>query len=184
MSGNRIPKRKLSTLIASIAGSAIAVAAIASGAATGATTVAAATAQTKAAAPAQMTSTRFNPAGSVALAAFTKPLTTVKPAAPSSYGTPREIAQSMLASYGWTSGQFMYLNSLWMRESGWDPRAANASSGAYGIPQAMPGGKMASAGPDWPSSAATQIRWGLRYIKNTYGSPLGAWDHEAAYGWY
>jgi resuscitation-promoting factor RpfB len=90
----------------------------------------------------------------------------------------------MLASYGWTSGQFMYLNSLWMRESGWDPRAANASSGAYGIPQAMPGGKRASAGPDWPSSAATQIRWGLRYIKNTYGSPLGAWDHEAAYGWY
>ena len=56
-------------------------------------------------------------------------------------------------------------------ESGWNPRAANPSSGAYGIPQAMPGSKMASAGPDWPSSAATQIRWGLNYIKNTYGSP-------------
>jgi hypothetical protein len=56
--------------------------------------------------------------------------------------------------------------------------------GAYGIPQALPGSRMASAGPDWQNNAATQIRWGLEYIKGTYGSPCGAWDHEQATGWY
>jgi hypothetical protein len=62
--------------------------------------------------------------------------------------------------------------------------AYNAGTGAYGIPQAMPGDKMASAGSDWQTDAATQIRWGLEYIKDTYGSPCGAWDHEEATGWY
>jgi resuscitation-promoting factor RpfB len=62
--------------------------------------------------------------------------------------------------------------------------AQNPYSGAYGIPQALPGAKMATAGPDWRTSARTQIRWGLRYIRGTYGSPLRAWDHEVAYGWY
>ena len=137
---------------------AIAVAAIASGAATGATTVADAAGRTTAAAPAQVTSTRFSPQGTAALVAFTKPLTADKPAAPSSYRKARQIARSMLASYGWSSGQFTYLDSLWRRESAWNPRAANPSSGAYGIPQAVPGGKMASAGPDWQTSASTQIR--------------------------
>ena len=56
--------------------------------------------------------------------------------------------------------------------------------GAYGIPQALPGSRMASAGPDWQTNAATQIRWGLQYIKSTYGSPCAAWDHEQATGWY
>ena len=62
--------------------------------------------------------------------------------------------------------------------------AYNAGTGAYGIPQALPGAKMASAGPDWQTSAATQITWGLDYIKSTYGSPCAAWDHEEASGWY
>jgi hypothetical protein len=98
--------------------------------------------------------------------------------------TPRQIARQMLPSFGWTQRQFPYLNWLWNRESGWNKFAENPYSGAYGIPQALPGAKMASAGPNWRSSARTQIRWGLRYIRATYGSPRRAWDHELAYGWY
>jgi hypothetical protein len=89
----------------------------------------------------------------------------------------------MLAQYGW-SGQFSCLDALWELESGWNAYAENPSSGAYGIPQAMPGSKMASAGPDWQSDAATQIRWGLTYIRSLYGSPCAAWSHEEATGWY
>jgi hypothetical protein len=102
------------------------------------------------------------------------------PAQPS--GSPRQIAASMLGSYGW-SGQFGCLQALWNRESGWNPTASNPD-GAYGIPQALPGLKMASAGADWQTDAATQIRWGLGYIKSTYGSPCAAWSHEEATGWY
>jgi hypothetical protein len=98
--------------------------------------------------------------------------------------TPRQIARQMLPSFGWSQRQFPYLNWLWNRESGWNKFAENPYSGAYGIPQALPGAKMASAGPNWPSNARTQIRWGLRYIRATYGSPRRAWDHEVAYGWY
>ena len=98
-------------------------------------------------------------------------------------GDPQQIAEGLLGSYGWSSSQFSCLQPLWDRESGWSVTAANPS-GAYGIPQALPGSKMASAGPDWQTSAATQIRWGLGYIKSTYGSPCAAWSHEQAYGWY
>jgi hypothetical protein len=90
----------------------------------------------------------------------------------------------MLASFGWSSSQFSCLDPLWAHESGWSVTAYNAGSGAYGIPQALPGSRMASAGPDWQNNAATQIRWGLEYIKGTYGSPCAAWDHEQATGWY
>ena len=98
--------------------------------------------------------------------------------------TPRQIARQMLPSFGWTQRQFPYLNWLWNRESGWNKFAENPYSGAYGIPQALPGAKMASAGPNWRSNARTQIRWGLRYIRARYGSPRWAWAHEVAYGWY
>jgi hypothetical protein len=98
-------------------------------------------------------------------------------------GTPEQIAKAMLSSFGWSSSQFSCLYPLWEHESGWSITAANAD-GAYGIPQALPGAKMASAGPDWQTDAATQIRWGLEYIKGLYGSPCGAWDHEQATGWY
>ena len=90
----------------------------------------------------------------------------------------------MLHSFHWSTAQYKYLNWLWSRESGWNPRAANPYSGAYGIPQADPGSKMASAGPNWRTNARTQIRWGMRYIKGRYGSPRNAWYHEASYGWY
>jgi len=99
-------------------------------------------------------------------------------------GSPQQIAQAMLASFGWSSSQFSCLDPLWAHESGWSVTAYNAGSGAYGIPQALPGSRMASAGPDWQTNAATQIRWGLEYIKGTYGSPCAAWDHEQATGWY
>ena len=99
-------------------------------------------------------------------------------------GSPQQIARAMLASFGWSSSQFSCLDPLWAHESGWSVTAYNAGSGAYGIPQALPGSRMASAGPNWQTNAATQIRWGLEYIKGTYGSPCGAWDHEQATGWY
>jgi multidrug efflux pump subunit AcrA (membrane-fusion protein) len=104
------------------------------------------------------------------------------PATPS--GSAQQIAMGMLGSYGWSSGQFSCLDSLWNAESGWNVYATNPVSGAYGIPQALPGSKMASAGADWQTDAATQIRWGLSYIRSLYGSPCGAWAHEEADGWY
>ena len=99
-------------------------------------------------------------------------------------GSPQQIAAAMLASFGWSSGQLGCLDPLWEHESGWSVTADNAGTGAYGIPQALPGSRMSSAGPDWQTSAQTQIKWGLEYIKDTYGSPCGAWDHEEATGWY
>jgi LysM repeat protein len=102
-------------------------------------------------------------------------------------GSPQSVAASMLVSYGWGSdeqAQDACLVSLWNRESGWNLYATNPSSGAYGIPQALPADKMASAGSDWRTDAATQIKWGLGYILGVYGSPCGAWSHEEADGWY
>jgi hypothetical protein len=105
-------------------------------------------------------------------------------AVPAASGSPRQIAQAMLGSFGWSSSQFSCLDPLWEHESRWSVTAANPGSGAFGIPQALPGSRMASAGPDWQTSAATQITWGLRYIRDTYGSPCAAWSHEQATGWY
>jgi hypothetical protein len=116
-----------------------------------------------------------------------QPQSQPSPAAPAPVtpsGSAQQIALGMLGSYGWSSGQFSCLVSLWNEESGWNVTASNPSSGAYGIPQALPGSKMASAGADWQTNAATQIRWGLGYIKADYGSPCGAWSHEEADGWY
>jgi hypothetical protein len=126
----------------------------------------------------------------IAAVAGTLTLASAAPAAsaaqgtPAGSGSPESIAKSMLASFGWSPSQFSCLEPLWAHESGWDVTATNPSTGAYGIPQADPGSKMASAGPDWKSDAATQIKWGLTYIKDTYGSPCGAESHEQADGWY
>jgi hypothetical protein len=103
---------------------------------------------------------------------------------PAASGSPRQIAQAMLGSFGWSSSQFSCLDPLWEHESRWSVTSANPGSGAFGIPQALPGSRMASAGPDWQTSAVTQITWGLRYIRDTYGSPCAAWSHELATGWY
>ena len=79
---------------------------------------------------------------------------------------------------------FDCLVALWSKESGWRVNAYNASSGAYGIPQALPGSKMATAGADWETNAATQIEWGLGYVQGRYGTPCGAWAHSQDVGWY
>jgi hypothetical protein len=95
----------------------------------------------------------------------------------------QRIAKSLLSSYGWPSSQFGCVVNLFNRESGWNVHASNPS-GAYGIPQAKPGSKMASAGPDWQNNATTQIKWGYGYIKSRYGTPCGAWAHSQSSGWY
>jgi murein DD-endopeptidase MepM/ murein hydrolase activator NlpD len=97
---------------------------------------------------------------------------------------PKAIARLMAADRGWGAGQFSCLSLLWTRESGWNYRAMNPSSGAYGIPQSLPGSKMASAGSDWRTNPVTQITWGLDYIADRYGTPCGAWAHSESSGWY
>jgi phage-related minor tail protein/murein DD-endopeptidase MepM/ murein hydrolase activator NlpD len=98
-------------------------------------------------------------------------------------GSNRAIGLRMMQQR-WPAGQWGALNNLWTRESGWRTTAKNPSSGAYGIPQALPGSKMASAGSDWRTNPATQIKWGLGYIASRYGSPAGAWAHSQRTGWY
>jgi hypothetical protein len=93
-------------------------------------------------------------------------------------------ACKLLPSFGFSTSEMDALVPMWTKESQWTPTAENPSSGAYGIPQALPGDKMSSAGPDWATNAATQIRWGLGYIRDTYGTPSGAWGFWQANGWY
>ncbi|GLI29122.1 hypothetical protein ARHIZOSPH14_33640 [Agromyces rhizosphaerae] len=107
------------------------------------------------------------------------------PTAPANPSGAQAIARDMMASsYGWGDDQFGCLVSLWNKESGWNVYAQNPYSGAYGIPQALPGSKMSTAGADWATNAATQIRWGLGYIAGRYGTPCGAWNHSVSVGWY
>lgn len=97
----------------------------------------------------------------------------------------KATARQMAASqYGWGDGQFSCLESLWNKESGWNYQAYNSGSGATGIPQSLPGNKMASAGADWQTNATTQIAWGLGYIAGSYGTPCAAWGHSQATDWY
>lgn len=90
----------------------------------------------------------------------------------------------MAQHYGWGADQFSALEQLWERESGWSQNAHNSSSGAHGIPQSLPGSKMASHGADWATNPETQIKWGLDYIKSVYGSPSGALASSHSRGWY
>ena len=102
-------------------------------------------------------------------------------------GTPaqnRALGMQMCADEGWSNAQCADLDKLWQKESGWSTSAHNSSSGAHGIPQAMPGSKMASHGSDWSTSARTQVAWGLDYIKGSYGNPSNAWAHSQSHGWY
>jgi hypothetical protein len=96
----------------------------------------------------------------------------------------QSIAHAMMAAYGWGPDEYTALVNLWGRESGWNQYADNAGSGAYGIPQALPGNRMADSGADWRTNPATQIKWGLDYIKGRYKDPINAIDHENAVGWY
>ncbi|MDL9979951.1 lytic transglycosylase domain-containing protein [Microbacterium candidum] len=98
-------------------------------------------------------------------------------------GSAQAIAYDMVKARGWGDDQFACLVALWNRESGWRVNAYN-SSGAYGIPQALPGSKMGAYGADWQTNPATQIQWGLGYISGRYGTPCGAWGHSQSTGWY
>lgn len=182
---NRISSR----FTLAVAGAAIALVATASGAA-----ASSAGATARPAGPAGAAPAATSPAA--ALAGFSQPAASQAGAsldgsarpflqASSRHRTPRQKAWRMLRRKGWSPDyQFPYLDKLWERESGWNVHAENPYSGAYGIPQAVPGSKMASAGPNWQTSAKTQIRWGLDYIRGRYNSPRRAWLHEEADGWY
>ena len=106
-------------------------------------------------------------------------------APPSNPTAAQATAKAMLASFGFsTTTQWPCLYDLWEQESTWNVYAENPVSGAYGIPQSLPGDKMATAGADWQTNPATQIKWGLGYIKSVYGTPCGAWQNEVNYHYY
>jgi len=107
--------------------------------------------------------------------------TTAPPADPTAA---QSTAKSLLAADGFSSSQWPCLYDIWEQESTWNVYADNAASGAYGIPQSLPGDKMAMFGSDWQTDATTQIKWGLYYIKSVYGTPCKAWANEEAYGYY
>ena len=90
----------------------------------------------------------------------------------------------VINSYGWSESDFSNLVILWEKESGWNPYSKNKYSGAYGIPQALPASKMASFGDDYLTNYKTQIKWGLSYIKDRYGTPTAAMNHFNNKGWY
>jgi hypothetical protein len=169
---------KSGKLVAVIAGSALAVAAL----------IAVVTAPSALAGPSARSSavTAAGSAGSMQVLRQVRVATALVAArsGQSNQQAPQQIARKMLRSFGWTWRQFKYLSVLWEAESSWNISAENPSTGAYGIPQAVPGSKMSAAGPDWQTNAATQIRWGLGYISAAYGSPRSAWEHEVTYGWY
>ncbi|MBW8796335.1 MAG: transglycosylase SLT domain-containing protein [Streptomyces sp.] len=101
-------------------------------------------------------------------------------AATTSASSAQAIAHKMIPD----ATQFNAFSKIVSHESGWNPSATNSSSGAYGLVQALPGAKMASAGSDWKTNPATQIKWGLDYMNSRYGSPAAAWSFWQANGWY
>jgi hypothetical protein len=106
------------------------------------------------------------------------------PSSCSDYSGSRAVGCSLMLSAGFKIAQFPCLDKLWARESGWNYKASNSASGAFGIPQALPGNKMAAYGDDWRTNPATQIKWGLNYIEGRYDTPCGAWSHSESTGWY
>ena len=105
-------------------------------------------------------------------------------AAPPETGTIKDFAYTLVVSNGWGRDQYSCLVALWTRESNWHWNSFNRGSGAFGIPQALPGAKMAEFGSDWQTNPETQVRWGVNYIKHRYGSPCGAMAHSNKFNWY
>jgi len=114
----------------------------------------------------------------------TVPYTGDIPASCDEYSGNRATGCALMLSAGFKIDQFPCLDKLWKKESGWNHKAANPSSGAYGIPQSLPGSKMSSEGSDWKTNPATQIKWGLGYIEGRYNTPCNAWSHSQNTGWY
>lgn len=136
--------------------------------------------------PAPSPSLAAAPSTPAAPAAKPSPRATKTTTAPGcgSYSGNRRTACNLLGSFGFSTGQMSALDQLWDHESGWNHRAENPSSGAYGIPQALPGSKMGSVAADWRTNPVTQITWGLGYIKDRYGTPAAAWSFWQANNWY
>ncbi len=120
------------------------------------------------------------PAESGRTVTYTGPI----PASCGDYSGNRAVGCSLMLKAGFDIGQFPCLDRLWTKESHWNTRASNPGSGAYGIPQALPGSKMGAYGGDWRTNPATQIRWGLNYIEGRYDTPCKAWSHSQSTGWY
>ena len=99
-------------------------------------------------------------------------------------GRNQRIGKELAAARGWDGRQWNCLRDLWIKESGWSTRSSNSSGTAWGIPQALPGSKMAKFGSDWRTNPVTQIKWGLHYIDNRYGTPCKAWGHFQSHNWY
>jgi hypothetical protein len=99
-------------------------------------------------------------------------------------GSIKEFAYGLVRDNNWGRDQYSCLVALWERESNWRWDAMNKSSGAYGIPQSLPGRKMAEMGADWATNPETQVRWGVSYIKSRYGAPCGAMAHSNKFNWY
>jgi hypothetical protein len=112
--------------------------------------------------------------------AYTGPI----PGSCNDFSGSRATGCALMLDAGFKIDQFPCLDKLFARESGWNYKATNSGSGAYGIPQALPGNKMAKFGDDWKTNPATQIKWGLDYIENRYNTPCGAWSHSESTGWY
>ncbi|GAB2623601.1 hypothetical protein GCM10027168_64500 [Streptomyces capparidis] len=127
----------------------------------------------------RMSARRTAAAGAVLAAAATGAMV-LAPSANAASSSPREIARQMISS----PAQFQCFSNIVQHESSWNPRAVNASSGAYGLVQALPASKMATAGADWRTNPATQIEWGVKYMNERYGSPCGAWSFWQTHHWY
>jgi hypothetical protein len=106
------------------------------------------------------------------------------PSSCNEYTGSRKTGCALMLDAGFKIDQFPCLDKLWKKESGWNYKATNSGSGAFGIPQALPGNKMAKFGDDWQTNPATQIKWGLDYIEGRYDTPCGAWSHSQDTGWY
>jgi hypothetical protein len=119
-----------------------------------------------------------------AAAKAAKPYDGPIPTSCTEYSGNRKIGCAIMLDEGFGIDQFPCLDKLWTKESGWNHKAYNAGSGAYGIPQALPGSKMGSVADDWKTNPATQIKWGLGYIEGRYSNPCGAWQHSRNTGWY
>jgi hypothetical protein len=97
---------------------------------------------------------------------------------------PRDVARSLMADFGFSESEFSCLDALWMSESDWDPTADNPTSTAYGIPQALTGGTHDNLPADYMTNPVSQIKWGLDYIRASYGTPCAAWEFKQANNWY
>ncbi|MEE1738540.1 transglycosylase SLT domain-containing protein [Streptomyces sp. BE147] len=118
--------------------------------------------------------------GATGLALGVSPAMAAPAAAPTSATSAQATAKQMIGD----NSQYQCFHKIVEHESGWDVNASNASSGAYGLVQALPGSKMASAGADWQTNPKTQIKWGVDYMEDRYGSPCGAWNFWQSNGWY